>query len=328
MTVTLRDLRMNMLVEQLPPDLRQIIELIQSATAKRDGDCLDLLQVLRVLETAHRSILQTEFQEALPDSRHALFSLLQRIEEAGEWPYISQVRLQTLLQRLSPQDLDATSGPPFPTSISPSESAPMSRPRIILASQSRARRELLTAAGFSFTTEPSYFDEDQVQTSDPVELVKTLALKKAEIVAARHPEPALIIGADSILYLHGQIYGKPDNPEDAWRRWQSMRGNVGDLYTGHAVIDTTHQRHACHYGLTRIFFAKPSDQEIQAYIETKEPLACAGCFAIDGYGSIFVERIEGCQGNVIGLSLPLLRHLFEELGYTITDFWECRPFQS
>lgn len=199
----------------------------------------------------------------------------------------------------------------------------MQPPPLILASQSPARRQLLTKAGIPFGVEPSGFDEDQVQLQDPVDLVKILAFEKAKIVAQRHPEPALILGADSVLYLHGEIYGKPDNPQEAEKRWYQMRGEVGELYTGHALMDTAQGRHLTHYGLTRIFFAKPSDAEIQAYVATREPLACAGCFAIDGLGSIFVERIEGCHGNVIGLSLPLLRRMIAELGYDITAYWRA-----
>ncbi len=204
----------------------------------------------------------------------------------------------------------------------------MQPPPLILASQSPARRQLLTKAGIRFGVEPSGFDEDQVQLQDPVDLVKTLAFEKANIVAQRHLEPVLILGADSVLYLHGDIYGKPDSPQEAEARWHQMRGQVGELYTGHALIDTAQGRHLTHYGLTRIFFAKPSDAEIQAYVATREPLACAGCFAIDGLGSVFVERIEGCHGNVIGLSLPLLRQMMAELGYDITAYWQTTVPQT
>lgn len=197
-------------------------------------------------------------------------------------------------------------------------------PKLILASQSPARRQLLTDAGLPFTVEPSHFDESSVQERDPIVLVTQLALKKAETVARYHPEPALILGADSILYLQGEIHGKPQDREQARRRWQQMRGRVGELYTGHALVDTAQGRSLSHYGLTRIHFAKPSDQEIEAYINSGEPLACAGGFAIDGLGGMFVERIEGCHGNVIGLSLPLLRHMLAELGYAITEFWSDR----
>ncbi len=199
----------------------------------------------------------------------------------------------------------------------------VSIPPLILASQSLARRQLLEAAGLSFQVQPSCFDESQVQTPDPVELVRTLALRKAEAVA-QHQTSALVLGADSILYLQGKIFGKPDHAQDARQRWQLMRGSVGELYTGHALVDTRQQKYLSTHALTRIFFAKPSDAEIDAYIATGEPLHCAGCFAIDGFGAAFIERIEGCHGNVIGLSLPLLRSMLGELGYTITDFWRSK----
>ncbi|MGY4560150.1 Maf family protein [Thermostichus sp. MS-CIW-32] len=194
-------------------------------------------------------------------------------------------------------------------------------PPIVLASQSPARRQLLKAAGIPFRVQPSYFDESQIQSSNPVELVQKLASVKAEVVAAQQREPVLVVGADSVLYLNGEILGKPPNALEAERRLRQMRGEVGELYTGHALIDTKQNRRLTHYAVTRVFFAKPSDEEIRAYVATGEPLNCAGCFAIDGRGSLFVERIEGCPGNVIGLSLPLLRRMMQELGYSLTDAW-------
>ncbi|MGY4589482.1 septum formation protein [Thermostichus sp. MS-CIW-40] len=194
-------------------------------------------------------------------------------------------------------------------------------PPIVLASQSPARRQLLKAAGIPHRVQPSYFDESQIQSSNPVELVQKLASAKAEVVAAQQREPVLVVGADSVLYLNGEILGKPPNALEAERRLRQMRGEVGELYTGHALIDTKQNRRLTHYAVTRVFFAKPSDEEIRAYVATGEPLACAGCFAIDGRGSLFVERIEGCPGNVIGLSLPLLRRMMQELGYSLTDAW-------
>jgi septum formation protein len=194
-------------------------------------------------------------------------------------------------------------------------------PPIVLASQSAARRQLLKAAGIPHRVQPSYFDESQIQSSNPVELVQKLASVKAEVVAAQQREPVLVVGADSVLYLNGEILGKPPNALEAERRLRQMRGEVGELYTGHALIDTKQNRRLTHYAVTRVFFAKPSDEEIRAYVATGEPLACAGCFAIDGRGSLFVERIEGCPGNVIGLSLPLLRRMMQELGYSLTDAW-------
>lgn len=199
--------------------------------------------------------------------------------------------------------------------------------QFILASASPARRRLLQGVGINPLIRPSDFDESQVKTSDPAELVQTLALHKAETIAAQVPAtsdqpPTLVLGCDSVLALNGVIHGKPSGPEDAIARWQQMCGQVGELYTGHALIAIDPQYRALvRCQVTRVFFANISDRQIAAYVETGEPLGCAGCFALEGRGGLFIEKIEGCHSNVIGLSLPLLRQMLEAMGYDITDFW-------
>jgi septum formation protein len=190
----------------------------------------------------------------------------------------------------------------------------------VLASASPARRRLLQSAGIEPIVHPSDFDESQVQITDPAQLVQTLAQSKAEAVAPKF-ESALIMGCDSVLALHGEIYGKPANAEEAFERWQKMQGNSGELYTGHALIDMKQNRILVKCGVTKVYFAQMSDRAIHAYIATGEPLKCAGAFALEGYGSLFVEKIEGCHTNVIGLSLPLLRQMLVELSYEVIDFW-------
>lgn len=197
----------------------------------------------------------------------------------------------------------------------------MGLPTFVLASASPARQRLLQTAGITPTVCPSDFDESQIQDLNPDALVQALALGKAETVAPQFQE-ALILGCDSVLALQGEIYGKPENPEVAIARWQQMRGQVGDLYTGHALIDLIHSKTLVRTQVTRVHFADVSDREIEAYVATGEPLACAGCFALEGKGGFFVEKLEGCHTNVIGLSLPLLRHMLHELGYSATDFWK------
>jgi septum formation protein len=197
----------------------------------------------------------------------------------------------------------------------------MGIPTFVLASASPARRRLLQNAGIEPVVCVSDFDESQVQLSDPVALVETLALKKAETVASQFCD-SLILGCDSVLSVRGEIHGKPANAEEAIARWQQMRGTVGDLYTGHALIDLSQDKTLVRCGITRVYFADVSDRAIQAYVATGEPLNCAGCFALEGRGGLFVEKLEGCHSNVIGLSLPLLRHMLRELGYHATDFWQ------
>lgn len=192
--------------------------------------------------------------------------------------------------------------------------------RFVLASASPARRKLLQMAGINPFVCKSDFDESQVQLRDPVELVQQLAWHKAKTVAGQF-QNALILGCDSVLAIDGEIYGKPESPQVAIARWQQMRGSVGLLYTGHALLDLTQQREIVRCGITKVYFANISDRTIETYVASGEPLHCAGAFALEGRGGLFVEKIEGCHSNVIGLSLPLLRQMLSELGYEANDFW-------
>lgn len=194
-------------------------------------------------------------------------------------------------------------------------------PQFVLASASPARRRLLESAGIKPTVFPSNFDEDQVTLSNPAEFVKVLAQGKAEAVAPQFPN-GLVLGCDSIFALNSEIHGKPANAAEAIARWKQMRGRVGELYTGHALIDTVQQKTLVRSRVTQVHFAQVSDRQIEAYVATGEPLNCAGCFALEGRGGMFVEKIDGCHSNVIGLSLPLLRQMLDDLGYDVADLWQ------
>jgi septum formation protein len=197
----------------------------------------------------------------------------------------------------------------------------MNLPTLVLASASPARRRLLQSAGIEPVVCPSDFDESQVRDRIASELVQTLALRKAETVANQFPD-ALILGCDSVLLVNGEIHGKPADAAQAIARWQKMRSQIGELYTGHALIDQQQNKTVVRCGITKVYFADVSDRQIEAYVATGEPLKCAGCFALEGRGGLFVDKLEGCHTNVIGLSLPLLRQMFAELGYDVTDFWQ------
>ncbi|BAB74774.1 Maf family protein [Anabaena sp. FACHB-709] len=197
----------------------------------------------------------------------------------------------------------------------------MKTPQFILASASPARRRLLQTVGIEPIVSPSDFDESQIQETEPGKLVQILAQCKAETVAPQFPS-GLVMGCDSVLAIDGKIHGKPIDADEAIARWQLMRGQVGDLYTGHVLIDKIQNRTLVKYQVTKVYFANISDRTIQAYVATGEPLKCAGAFALEGFGSLFIEKIAGCHSNVIGLSLPLLRQMLEELNYDVTDFWK------
>ncbi|OLB74427.1 MAG: septum formation inhibitor Maf [Actinobacteria bacterium 13_2_20CM_2_71_6] len=199
-------------------------------------------------------------------------------------------------------------------------------PKLILASASPARRNLLAAAGIDAAVQVSGVDESTVDSTSAHALCLTLARLKAEAVAARlNPAgEALVIGCDSVLDFDGQILGKPADPDDARHRWYAMRGRTGVLHTGHCVLHIGTGKRAEAVASTTVHFAEVTDEEIDAYVGTGEPLHVAGAFTLDGRSGPFIESIEGDHSNVIGLSLPLLRRLLAELGIRLTDLWTSR----
>jgi len=217
--------------------------------------------------------------------------------------------------------------------------------RLLLASASPARRASLTAAGLAPLVAVSGVDEDAVLAAarerfgdlEPADAVLVLAQAKAEDVARRldeldvegwQDEDVVVLGCDSMLELDGEVLGKPVDAQDAVARWQAMRGRSGVLHTGHWLVD---ERDPADGGTratlgatasTVVHFADLSDDEIAAYVATREPLTVAGAFTIDGLGGPFVERIEGDHHTVVGVSLPLLRHLLADIDLTVPALWQ------
>ncbi|MEU8607189.1 nucleoside triphosphate pyrophosphatase [Actinoplanes sp. NPDC048791] len=200
-------------------------------------------------------------------------------------------------------------------------------PRLVLASASPARRALLAAAGIDATVQVSGVDESVVEADNAADLCLALARMKARAVAATLPaDPdVLVLGCDSVLAFDGEILGKPHSPAEATRRWHAMRGRSGVLHTGHHLTDLVSGKQAEEVGATVVHFADVTDDEILAYVASGEPLHVAGAFTLDGKGGAFVERIEGDAGNVIGLSLPLLRRLLMSFGLTVPQLWRAQP---
>jgi septum formation protein len=145
----------------------------------------------------------------------------------------------------------------------------------------------------------------------------------ARRIATAHPE-AVVIGCDSMLLVNGELVGKPGDVDQARARWRAMAGRTGELITGHAVLRTADgeiERVAEGHAATTVCFAEPSDEELEAYLGTGEPLAVAGAFTLDGLGGWFVEGIDGDPSNVIGISLPLTRRLLAAVGLPVTRLW-------
>ena len=196
----------------------------------------------------------------------------------------------------------------------------------VLASASPARLATLRSAGLDPVVVVSGVDESRLDGLPPAELALQLAELKCAAVAARDdlPAAALVLGCDSVLELGGEALGKPEDADEAVRRWQRMRGRSGVLRTGHCLRDTASSRVAAATASTTVHFADVDDDEIAAYVATGEPLWVAGAFTVDGLGGAFVTGIEGDHHNVVGVSLPLVRELAAELGRSWTDLWAPR----
>ena len=182
---------------------------------------------------------------------------------------------------------------------------------LLLASASPARRRLLEQAGVLHRVRVSGVDEDQIHHADPAELVKLLAQAKAAAVAQEldsiaDAEITAVLGCDSVLSFEGQVFGKPAGPGEAIERWQRMAGRSGSLLTGHCLMRRG-QADVVACVETVVRFASLSQDEIEAYVASGEPLQCAGGFALEGRGGLCIDGLDGCYSNVIGLSLPWLR---------------------
>jgi septum formation protein len=193
---------------------------------------------------------------------------------------------------------------------------------LVLASASPARLATLRAAGVDPQVVVSGVDESVVQEPDPALLVVRLAELKADAVAeglsASH-DARWVLGCDSMLALDSEVLGKPGDAADAVRRWQRMRGRSGVLHTGHVLVELAGGSRVTRSVATTVHFAEVTDEEIDAYVATGEPLQVAGAFTVDGLGGAFVTGIDGDHHNVVGLSLPALRGMFAELGVRWTD---------
>ena len=181
--------------------------------------------------------------------------------------------------------------------------------KIILASSSKWRKEILTKTGLPFEIVESGFEEDMTLSLAPKKLVTLFAREKARAVAKHYPD-AIVIGADTVLVFEGKILGKPKTKAEATATLKRWSGKRGVALTGLAIIDVKRKREVIRTVETKIFFRDLSGSEIAAYVQTGEPLTAAGSFTITSKGAAFVRRIEGDFYNIAGLPLA---DLMEEL---------------
>ncbi len=199
--------------------------------------------------------------------------------------------------------------------------------RVVLASASPARLATLRAAGLRPEVIVPGIDEDAVTAASPAALAAVLAEHKCAAVADRlraDGGPAVVIGCDSVLELDGQAHGKPTDAAAAVLRWRSMRGRSGVLHTGHSLrlVDAHGDgRPASAVASAVVHFADLTDDEVDTYVATGEPLQVAGAFTLDGLGGAYVRGVEGDPHAVVGISLPLLRELLAGFGVVWHTLW-------
>lgn len=181
---------------------------------------------------------------------------------------------------------------------------------LILASGSPRRRELLDLMGLTYTVEKP--DVDESFSGRPSETVMEISRRKAAAVAARHSD-SIIIAADTLVFADGAL-GKPHTPERAKEMLRSLAGNWHHVYTGITVINTRSGRILRNVDKTRVHLVPMTEQEINAYVATGEPLDKAGAYGIQGMGGMFVDRIDGSYSNVVGLPMSMLRIMLAQVG--------------
>jgi septum formation protein len=188
--------------------------------------------------------------------------------------------------------------------------------RLILASASPRRAEILRDAGYHFTVLSSAIDETPYPDESPQDLVLRLAQAKADLAAARAVGPAILIAADTEVVLDGHIFGKPRSSDDARRMLEKLSGRTHAVLTGVALVRLLDVERISFVESTLVQFAPLSDEEITRYLATGEPHDKAGAYAIQGYAARYIPRIEGCYFNVVGLPLARLQQALRELGWT------------
>ncbi len=188
--------------------------------------------------------------------------------------------------------------------------------RLVLASSSPRRKELLRQIGLNFDVIPSSVLEKWEENSPPREVARKLAIDKAADVAAGLSS-GVVIGADTIVVLEGRILGKPKDTDDAFKILSELSGNSHEVITAVALIETESGRTVTFDATTRVFFREITNRELHAYIATGEPMDKAGAYGIQGKGILFVRRIEGCYTNVVGLPITDLAGKLSSLGVRV-----------
>lgn len=191
--------------------------------------------------------------------------------------------------------------------------------KLVLASGSPRRKELLTQLGLSFETIPSNADESLTHSISPEETVQELAFRKAKSIVDR-VDHALVIGADTLVVCDQEVLGKPQNKDEAAQMLTRLQGRSHHVVSGIALVEVINgeiKRVDTKTQKTVVWMLPLSQSQINWYIQTGEPLDKAGAYGIQGIGACFIDKIDGCYFNVVGMSLPLLNQMVAQMGYQL-----------
>lgn len=189
---------------------------------------------------------------------------------------------------------------------------------LILASSSPRRAELLKQIGLNYQIMVCDVDETLLPGMSPPELVEFLAERKAAAVA-RNLHEGIVLGADTVVVWQGQVLGKPLNEEDAFSMLVKLQGSTHDVYTGVALIDVHSGKIMVGHEKTRVFFRNIEEDEIRRYVASGEPLDKAGAYGVQGLAAIYINKLEGCYTNVVGLPLARLSVMLKAIGYNVLN---------
>jgi septum formation protein len=187
--------------------------------------------------------------------------------------------------------------------------------KLILASSSPRRAEILASAGLPFSVLSSAVDESPIPGEAPAALVQRLANAKADLVTARAVGPAIILAADTVVVLDDKILGKPNSREDARHMLQQLSGRTHSVLTGVALIRLPDGERRQFIESTLVHFRPITEEELPSYLATQEPYDKAGAYAIQGQAGRYIPRIEGCYFNVVGLPLSRVLTELKNLGW-------------
>ena len=191
--------------------------------------------------------------------------------------------------------------------------------KLILASTSKQRQDILKMIGLKYEVVKSLVEEESLET-DPEKYVKELSRNKARSVESQIKEKAIIVAADTVIYMDGKIYEKPKSKEEAYQNMKEMSGKCTFAITGVTIKDLYQDKEICFSDTAEVYIKKISDDDIKWYVENEENILNRSGYAMLGKASLFLDKVNGDYNTLFGISPSKLYDKFKELGYKLSDF--------